>query len=109
MSETKEFQDLLNFETSGRQILGPKKPQQAKIGKSRITGAYSTFKKIGDIHNFKEHLSRRDQNSSKNMNHLKHSSNFQLLCNGQAKNLDHFHNEALKLSDNFTPLYAAYF
>lgn len=67
MSETKEFQDLLNFETSERQILGPKKPQQPKIRKSRIMAAYSTFKNIGDdIHNFKEHLSRKDQNSSKN-------------------------------------------
>lgn len=43
------------------------------------------------------------------MNHLKHSSNFQLLGDVQAKHLDHFHTQALKLSDNFTPLYAAYF
>lgn len=60
MSETKGFQDLFNFEASEGQIFGPKKPQQLKIRKSRITGAYSTFKNIGDIHNFKEYLSRRD-------------------------------------------------
>lgn len=37
------------------------------------------------------------------MNHLKHFSNFQLLSDVQAKDLDLFHTEALQLSDNFTP------
>lgn len=66
-------------------------------------GIYATLWNYSDIQKFKVLWEGKTENSSGNMNHLKHFSNFQLLCDVQAKNLHHFHTEALKLSDNFMP------
>jgi hypothetical protein len=54
------------------------------------------------IQTFKVLWRGKAKNSSGNVNHLSHFSNFQLLCDAQAKNLNHFYTEALELSDNFT-------
>lgn len=68
----------------------------------KTRGIYATLCNYSDIQNLKDSEEEKLK-TLPDMNHLKHFSNFQLLCDVQAKNLDHFHTEALKLPDNFTP------